>query len=227
MKPLGPFAVPSHWLAGARLGKVTDIQDPQSLARVQVQLLGPDADGDAKVWARVAVPFAGDNYGGFFIPDVDTEVLVVFVGDDPAYPVVVGNLWNGATTVPESVSGSRIDRWTLTGKAGTHIAIIEDSQGSERVEIETPTGVSAVLTDESGGSITLKTSQHTITMDSSGVTVDCASTVTVNASQVKVSAGMVTVDAGFSKFSGAIQCDTIIATSVVGTSYTPGAGNVW
>jgi hypothetical protein len=30
-----------------------------------------------------------------------------------------------------------------------------------------------------------------------------------------------------STFSGIVQCDTIIATTVVGTTYTPGAGNVW
>jgi hypothetical protein len=30
-----------------------------------------------------------------------------------------------------------------------------------------------------------------------------------------------------SKFSGVVQCDTLIASSVVGSSYTPGAGNIW
>jgi hypothetical protein len=34
------------------------------------------------------------------------------------------------------------------------------------------------------------------------------------------------VNAGMSKFSGVVQCDTLIANSVVSTSYTPGAGNI-
>jgi hypothetical protein len=38
---------------------------------------------------------------------------------------------------------------------------------------------------------------------------------------------MVTVDAGMAKFSGVIQADTLIAKSVVSSSYTPGVGNVW
>ncbi len=38
---------------------------------------------------------------------------------------------------------------------------------------------------------------------------------------------MLTVNAGMSKFSGVVQGDTVIANSVVGTSYTPGAGNIW
>jgi hypothetical protein len=44
---------------------------------------------------------------------------------------------------------------------------------------------------------------------------------------VSVSAATVNVDAGMAKFSGVVQCDTLIANSVVGTSYTPGAGNIW
>jgi hypothetical protein len=27
--------------------------------------------------------------------------------------------------------------------------------------------------------------------------------------------------------SGTVKCDTIVAVNVVGSSYTPGAGNVW
>ena len=35
------------------------------------------------------------------------------------------------------------------------------------------------------------------------------------------------VDAGMSKFSGVVQCDTLISNSVISASYTPGAGNIW
>ena len=38
---------------------------------------------------------------------------------------------------------------------------------------------------------------------------------------------MVTVNAGMSKFSGVVQCDTVISNSVMSATYTPGAGNIW
>ena len=38
---------------------------------------------------------------------------------------------------------------------------------------------------------------------------------------------MVTVDAPMSKFSGLIQCETLISNAVVSASYTPGVGNLW
>jgi len=38
---------------------------------------------------------------------------------------------------------------------------------------------------------------------------------------------MVTVDAALAKFSGIVKCEVLQATSVISTSYTPGAGNIW
>ena len=135
MTHMGFFATPAHWLAGAHLAKVVSVQDPQSLSRVQVKVLSPDPDNEAPLWARVAVPFAGNNRGAFLIPDVDDEVLVIFVGNDPRWPIVIGGLWNGSTSVPETIGGDRVDRWTITGKNGTRIAIVEQSSGQEKVEI--------------------------------------------------------------------------------------------
>ena len=74
------------------------------------------------------------------------------------------------------------------------------------------------IRDSNGNSITLATS---------GISVVAAAKVTVQASTVEVSAGMVTVNAGMSKFSGVVQCDTLISNMVVSAAYSPGAGNIW
>jgi phage baseplate assembly protein gpV len=44
--------------------------------------------------------------------------------------------------------------------------------------------------------------------------------------KLEASAGQVAVNAGSAEFSGVLKCDTLIANSVVASSYTPGAGNV-
>ena len=92
--------------------------------------------------------------------------------------------------------------------------------------LRTRGGLEIVL-DDKAGQVTISGQGSTIRIDSTGVTIDAAARVQVNALQVKVSAGMVEVDAGMSKFSGVVHCDTLIATSVVASSYTPGAGNIW
>lgn len=186
-----------------------------------------EAGGDAvSWWARVAVPFAGGSRGAFFIPDVGDEVLVVFVNGDARTPVVVGSLWNGTDAPPDEFAGSEVDRWTVVSKAGSRIAIEEESPSSAKIVIQTP-AENNVTIDDSGQSVTIEAGGSSVTIDPSGVEVDTGGQVTVNASQVTVSSGMVTVDAAMSRFSGIVSCDTLQATTVIATTYTPGAGNVW
>ena len=68
---------------------------------------------------------------------------------------------------------------------------------------------------------------NSIKLESSGVTVNAAAKVTVTAGTAEISAGMLTVNAGMSRFSGVVQCDTMISNSVISASYSPGAGNIW
>src|ERR1700743_2803309 len=113
--------------SAAFLARVVSVQDTGHKSRIQVRILNTDGvmDQDGPIWARVAVPFAGNNRGAFFLPDVHDEVLVVFLSGDPRFPVIVGGLWNGAAKAPETLGGDgkSIDRWSITGKAGTRIAI--------------------------------------------------------------------------------------------------------
>lgn len=221
------IATPAWWMTGAQLAVVKSVQDPQSMGRVQIQLYGADPDGAALVWARVSTPFAGDNYGAFLIPNVGDEVMVLFVGGDARYPVVVGSLWNGSHSLPDAIGGDQVDRWSFTGRAGTHIAIKEESSGQEKVEIETPAGVKATVSDENGGEIVLKVSTHTITIGTSGIALETSGEFSVEASSISLSAGTVTVTSGSSDYSGSITCNAMTTPSVTSASYTPGAGNIW
>lgn len=216
----------------AHLALVKSVKDPDNLNRVQVSILTCDgiADQEAEVWARVAVPFAGDKRGAFFIPSVGDEVIVVFVNNDSRFPVVVGSLWNGHDHAPDQFGGSgdAVDRWLFVGKAGTKIAIVEDSSSQPTILFSTPGGVTGTLTDEGGGKVEFKDAAgSSVKIDSSGITLQTSSNVQVQASQVQVTASQLTVNAAMSTFSGMVQCDVMQATTVIGTTYTPGAGNVW
>ncbi|HUI94632.1 MAG TPA: phage baseplate assembly protein V [Xanthobacteraceae bacterium] len=220
--------------ATAFLGIVKSVKDPESRNRVQVRIFNTDgvADQDAPVWARVAVPFAGGKRGTFFIPSVGDEVVLVFLSGDPRFPIVIGGLWNGKDAAPEALGGSgdAVDRWTITGKAGTRIAIVEEGAGNATVKFSTPGGLTGTMTDGGGGSIEFTNASHTsVKIDSSGVTVSAPSgkVQITAASEVDVTAPFVNVTAALSKFSGIVQCQLLQATTVVATTYTPGAGNVW
>lgn len=223
---VAPFGVPSHALTTPYLARVTSVDDPQSLARVKVELYNFDTDRDIAIWARVAVPFAGGDRGAFFIPSVGDEVLVVFVNGDSRAPVVVGSLWNGADQPPESIS-NRVDRWTLTGKAGTRIAIVEESDATATIECSTPGGVTLTMTDEGGGKVRIECAGNTVTIDSSGVSIKTSAKVSVDASAITMKATSMSVDVPVTTFIGKIMCQAIETPAVMGASYTPGAGNIW
>ncbi len=213
---------------GAYLAEVVDLNDPDNLARVKVHLpsVFGVADHDAEIWARVACPFAGNNRGTFFIPDVGDEVLVVFVNGDPRTPIVVGGLWNGSSTSPETISGGRNQKKVIRSKNGVKVTL-DDQDGQESFVAETPGGQTITLKDGPGSVEIVDSNGNSVKLESAGITVTASAKVTVNASQVAVSAGMVQVDAGMSKFSGVVQADTVIANAVISSSYTPGAGNIW
>jgi len=64
-------------------------------------------------------------------------------------------------------------------------------------------------------------------VDDSGVKIQTSGKLEATASSVRVSASTVNVDAAMSTFSGVVRCDVLQASSVISSSYTPGAGNIW
>lgn len=209
------------------LGEVVSVDDPDRRARVQVRLYttdGPEGQ-DAPVWCRVAQAVAGRNRGTFLLPDVGDEVLVTFVGGDSRHPVVIGSLFNGRDTPTESLSGDDVDVWSFKSKDGTTLTVVESDRPTVRIAL--PSGITAELTDAGAGKVELDVHGTTVTLEPTGVTVQTGGRVSVSGSTVDVSAASVTVDAAVARFSGVVTCTTIQATTVIGTTYTPGAGNIW
>ncbi len=102
------------------------------------------------------------------------EVVVSFLAGDPRAAIVLGSLWNGQDQAPVSIGGSgqNVDRWVLTGKAGTTIAIIEQPASSATITLSTPGGLTGTFTDQDGSIQFNNSAQTSIRIDSSGVTVN-------------------------------------------------------
>jgi uncharacterized protein involved in type VI secretion and phage assembly len=204
-------------LQGVYTASVLDNRDREGLARVLVRVSGVSETG---IWARLATMMAGRDCGTLFIPEVGDEVLVAFEQGDQRTPYVIGSLWNGKAKPPAADASTKLIR----SRSGVTLRI--DDKASSLV-IETAAGQRITLQDGAGTVRLEDQNGNSVTLAAAGITVTASAKVTVNASSVEINAGMVTVNAGMSKFSGVVQCDTIIANSVVGASYTPGAGNIW
>lgn len=223
-----PGGLGGRWY-GVYPALVIDIKDPDNQGRVKVMLPWSPDTGSSRyeAWARLATMMGGNNRGTWFIPDVNDEVLIVFEGGDARRPYVIGGLWNGSDSPPDFMDGAGNNyRKVIRSRNGVKLTL-DDTSGQEKFIVETPGGQKITMQDGPGTVKIEDSNGNSIKLEASGITVTASAKVTVNASQVAVSAGMVTVDAGISKFSGVVQCDTLISNSVISASYTPGAGNIW
>jgi uncharacterized protein involved in type VI secretion and phage assembly len=222
-------APPTARWPGVYPALVTDIVDPDGQGRVKVSLpWSPDGSGGGyDAWARLATLMGGPNRGSWFVPETGTEVLVAFEAGDPRRPYVLGGLWNGSDAPPASMDGAGNNFTKLLKTRNGVTVTLDDTDGQERLVLETPGGQQLVLRDGPSSATLEDANGNSIKLESSGITVTAAAKVTVNAATAEVSAATLTVNAGMSTFSGVVKADTVITNSVISTSYTPGAGNIW
>jgi uncharacterized protein involved in type VI secretion and phage assembly len=217
-------------LVGVYPALVTDVQDPDGQGRVRVSL--PFVNGaegpQASTWARLATFMAGADRGSWFIPEVNDEVLVAFLAGDARHPVVIGALWNGVDTPPETMDADNNLR-SLTSRSG-HRLLFDDTAAQEKVVLETQGGHRLTLDDAAGGTVTLNHSNGaSVTIDVAGkITVTALSEVAITApAGMTVTAPTLRVQAALTEFSGVVRSGVLITGSVVSPAYTPGAGNIW
>lgn len=117
--------------ATAFIGRVSDVADPDRLARVRVTY---DALGEAESdWLQVLGPVAGPGRGLVTTPEVGDHVLVLPLGSDPARAVVLGGLWSESGQPETAVSGSRVRRAGWIAPGG-HRLWFDDAEGQVLLE---------------------------------------------------------------------------------------------
>jgi len=115
------------------LGRVTAVDDPDQLGRVQVCL---PAHGDPDVgWLGVLCPGAGPDRGIVALPDVDDTVLVALPHTGPADGVVLGSLYGTVAPFDSGVSDGAVQRWSLRTGGGQSV-VVDDGERSLRLENE-------------------------------------------------------------------------------------------
>jgi uncharacterized protein involved in type VI secretion and phage assembly len=151
---------------GVVVGIVTNNQDPENMHRVKVQF--PWLDGSTEShWARVATPMAGKKRGLYFLPEVDDEVLVAFEHGSIDYPFVIGSLWNGKDTPPESNSDHQNNNRAMYSRSG-HIIRFVDKSGSESIEIIDKQGTQKIVISSKDNTITIAAQSDIVIKSSTG-----------------------------------------------------------
>ena len=189
-------------IEGIVLGIVTNNQDPENVGRVKVKFPWLE-DGDESYWARVATLMAGNDRGTFFLPEVEDEVLVAFDHGDINHPYVIGTLWNGVDTPPETNENGKNNIRKLKSRSGHEIIFDDnDEEKKEKIEIRTNAGHTIVLDDSAGGEkieIKDKTGNNSIVIDSvqNAIAISSQMKLSIKAQMIEIEAeGMMTIKSG-------------------------------
>lgn len=209
-----------HSPGNLQLGQVTENADPDNRGRIKVRLIATPME----LWASVVAPSAGTNYGVSFIPRLNEIVVLAFI--TPELPLVLGSVWSGSGSRPEDAD-PQDEHYVIRTPEATVLDFSDSSSDGPLVKLTTRSGYHITINEGSGGEISIERGEQSVKLSASSIDVRTSGQVNVDASTVTVNASTVTVNASMSRFSGVVQCDTVIATSVVGTTYTPGAGNIW
>jgi uncharacterized protein involved in type VI secretion and phage assembly len=124
-------------------------------------------------WCRVLQFFAGPDHGAFFIPKIESEVLVAFIHGDMRFPVVLGGLFNGQDQPPgtDSELDTHVRHFRIQTPTGHRISMLDPEQ---------PGSVGAIVIENSNGdSITMSTN-GTMRIQTSGVLELEAPVITIN-----------------------------------------------
>lgn len=140
-----PFLLKS--ISGLHVGIVKKIDgDPDKKNRIKVMIPSLKNTGEG-LWAMLGHAYAGNSYGSFFIPELNSEVIIGFLGDDPRFPVVLGSLYSKINKAKETFTKENNIKSVLT-KGGIRV---EFDDKDKAYKISTPGKNSILVSDKSKG----------------------------------------------------------------------------
>lgn len=200
------------YISGTHIGKVKKVdKDPDNEYRIQVVIPVIKSTGDG-IWARLTHFYTGSSSSGsFFIPEINSQVVISFIGNDLRYPVIIGGLFTKSNKPKEkSITKDNFikeirtkndlkihfddDKKILSISTAKDKQIIEINDDKKQIEIKDMNG-NTITTSSKG--IVMKSKKEisiqgkTIKLKgTSGVTIDgkSGSGVKVNGSNVQLKA---------------------------------------
>lgn len=164
-------------IQGCQIGVVTQLEeDPRNSFRVKIKIPIFDNESDG-IWARLIQPYAGDDYGFCFYPEIGDEVVVGFLNQDPGHAVVLGSVHSSAKAAPENATDDNHLKGIYT-RSGLKMTFEDDQK---TIEIATPSG-NTILIDESDKTIRI-TDEHDnfLEMKSDGIILDSKKDISIKA----------------------------------------------
>lgn len=152
-------------------------KDPDGAFRVKISL--PNLDGDASpIWARLLHPYASDKAGLFFYPELQDEVLVGFLGQDPRNAVILGGLYSKKRQPPFEIPDDTNPNKGI--KTPNALSLSFDDK-DKVIKIETPAGQVVTLSDKDKSIVLEDQHGNKLSTDDGGITLDSSKDISIKA----------------------------------------------
>lgn len=162
---------------GLQTGIVKKVaKDPGGEFRVLVGL--PLLQDNSKgVWARLGSFYASNKVGAVFYPEVNDEVIVGFMNEDPRYPVILGSVYSKKLAPPYPPDEKNTKKALVT-KGKLEISFDEQNKV---IEIKTP-GKHVIKLDDKSGAVSIEDSnKNQVSLSKGGISVASASNLKITA----------------------------------------------
>lgn len=175
--PLAGNAPITQGLYPAKVMKLSEDPDKGERIKVHIPLLHDDGKG---VWARIATVYAGAGHAVVFRPENDDEVLVGFMGANPACPVILGALPSKAAPAPDALK-AKDEKNTCKGWVSKSALTLLMNEEEKSITFTTPAGQTLAINDKEA-SINLKDKNgNTLIMDKGGITLKSGKDISLEA----------------------------------------------
>lgn len=173
-------------MRGLHIGIVMQVHEDkegQHRIKVKIPILQKDNIG---IWARLSTFYASNQFGVFFLPEVNDEVIVAFLNDDAQNPVILGSLYSKKNAPPLTAEQENNVKQIVTR---SKITISFDDK-DKIFQIKTPGENSITLDDKEGKIIIVDKNKNQLELSKDGIKMDIAKDLTIKAK------GNIAIEAG-------------------------------
>ncbi|HYE56195.1 MAG TPA: translocation/assembly module TamB domain-containing protein [Chitinophagaceae bacterium] len=141
-QPMAGAMLPA--IQGLHIGTVTKLEgDPDGEDRIMVRVPVIHKE-DEGIWSRIATLDAGNERGTFFRPEIEDEVVVGFLNNDPRHAIVLGQCNSSAKPAPQPPSDDNHEKG-YQSRSKMKMIFNDDKK---TFTLETPAGNKFIITED-------------------------------------------------------------------------------
>lgn len=169
-------------MEGLHIGKVLQLEGDEESGGYRCLVSLPyieqasESSGEG-IWARLSSTYAGDSRGLLFRPEIEDEVILGFINNDPRQAIILGSLHSNDIPTPVEASDDNFIKGIYTSSEMK----MEFDDDAKSVLIQTP-NENQILISEKDALIQISDENgNTVLLDKDGITLESGKDITLKA----------------------------------------------